>query len=82
MNSAPFCTKKIQILGQCVFDLSKLPLRKTMVLAHFRRPEWAVQIEYRLAISPDNMHMGGAMIVRINHYPDPAESLDCWHYTR
>ena len=53
-----------------------------MVLAHFRRPEWAVQIEYRLAISPDNMHMGGAMIVRINHYPDPAESLDCWHYTR
>jgi hypothetical protein len=28
------------------------------------------------------MHMGGAMIIRIDHYPEPAESLDCWHYTR
>jgi len=72
MNSAPLCTKEIQNLGQCAFDLSKFLQRETIILAQFRRPEGTVKFEYRLAAVPNYMHMDGAMIIRIDNHLSPS----------
>ncbi len=71
MNSAPLCTKESQILSQCAFDLSGILQRETIILAQLRRPEGAVKIKYRFAVASNYRHMGGAMVIRIDHYPEP-----------
>src|SRR5713226_7938164 len=40
-----------------------------------------MKIEYRLAVAPDHMNVGGAMIVRVDDYPETIDSLDRRHYS-
>ena len=35
-----------------------------------------MKIEYHFMVAPHNMHMGGSMIIRIDHYPEPVDSLN------
>jgi hypothetical protein len=47
-------------------------------LPQFRRAVRAVVNEHRLAVA-DHMHMGGAMIVGIDHNPQTADAQDRRH---
>ena len=48
--------------------------RERVVLSKLYRPFRTVEIEYSLAPPAHYMHMCRTVIVRINDYPEPAES--------
>lgn len=52
---------------------------KTIILTQFYRSAWTVQIEYRLQPTLPNVDMCGAVIVRVDHDPNPAEAEKRWH---
>ena len=65
-----------KMYGQDCLDLSQRLSRETVILAQFRRPIRALQIEYRFAVGLDHMDMSRSMVVRVDDGTQPASAQD------
>lgn len=67
------------MVGKVFLNFRHVTARKPIGLPKFRWPARAVQYENRLALCTDDMHMGGAVVIRIDHDPQAIEAKNGWH---
>src|SRR5690348_5284541 len=79
MELAPFIAKLRQCIRQSVKDSVDFRPRESIVAAQFGWAVGTVQQEHGFARRADHVDMRGAMIVRVDHDPQTAESQDGWH---
>jgi hypothetical protein len=67
------------MIRQNAQHVPNLAPRESIVFPEFQGSSQTVQIEYRLATTPDYVNMGWPMIIRIDHNPQPVEPQDRRH---
>lgn len=65
--------------GQILLDARHDPPREPVDLPQFRRAVRAVENKHRFAACPDDMDMGRAVVVGVDHHPQTVEAENGWH---
>jgi hypothetical protein len=79
----PPCSAQVrQRIGKRISNPGKFPLRKTTVFPQLRRSVWTVQIKHSFASAAQDMNMGRAMIVAIDHHAQTKNHKYGWHYIK
>jgi hypothetical protein len=79
MNLLPCPAQFVQVVHQDAWYAPDLTPLESVVLPEIYRSGRTVQIEYRFATRPNRVDVGRPMIVRIDHYPQPAKSENRRH---
>lgn len=59
-------------------DMLQLPAGETKILPNISRAIWTVQQEHCFLAPADHMHMGGPVIVRIDHHSQAIKIQHRW----
>lgn len=65
--------------AQILHDAQFFMPRESVAFPKLRRAIRAVQNKYRFPFCPDDMDMGGAVVVRVDHHPQAIEAKNSRH---
>ena len=79
MKLLPCPAQFFRAVRQDAKDVPDLTPRESIVFPEIRRSGWTVQMEDRLATTPNGVDVRRPMIIRIDHNPQPVKSENRRH---
>jgi hypothetical protein len=67
MNVLPCCAQHLQVTSKDSLDLGDFPSRESVIFPNLNRSRPAIQMDYSLATSANDMNLCRPVVIRINH---------------